>query len=939
MTTQKKLIIKIAIVMILIVGAPILYFLSLGNNPLSGEAGGTKQIAVVNEDAGAEMLDDPLDFGKEVVPLLSDESNYEWSVVSRSAAENGLANQDYDAILYIPSNFSENIMTYEELQPVKAEFKYTVSGQLNTANREKVLREIDNAAARVNGKISTLYWSYVSQDLEKVRQEFDNILQKEMEFLETISEYYRPGLESVTYDIENQKGMLENLLSSINSTPFEENVQQTQEFQENLAQFVSYVNQYQEYQISQQQLLKTLQGENIAAVMNLVSGYDPLYSNMKTYLEEQNAKLSENLQALSEQLAKNHQNVANLSDLAVEQRDEIIKLLMEVEGEQLVQYETEVIDLKNQITGSLPVVDPTKQVNNGGDNKQDKNNTTDFVASSKIAALETEREKMLALVQEISSVKEQLTQPDIKSEDTANPEKAMEEATNSSTEAVTSIMNDQLNQLSELIINVDTTIKQIQQQESQLQQQLDQSQSEVEKEVEENIPSTQEINDSIIREIERKETEIINYELLNNEKKERLEKAFSKSIGSKDADLLLNYYGAIARYESALKTSMSSGSTSQELASSVNKILGINEDGNTYLHQLQDGIPTSQEQFASLEEGIQLFFTEYMEDLDTEYDAMSKQLDAVKTSAGHVQESLDMLIAGTPRASGEALDGNALLSNQQSISQSLQSMSNAMNNITQNQQNIMSVTEELHNKAANVNADTNELSFKWSENVGTTEKYRDDIHDVLENAFVDGQKNGQIYEHLSNPLSVNSLDPTVQEDKMPPVIVLVIVLISSLLIGYFCYYFKTNKTNLRIALFVLLNLIVGLIISIYGMDIYPLTGVGSMEWTIFTILLLTAVSTVIFAGFTIGQLVGWFVNVAVIAFFVTPMLTLLASNIDYEDPMSKVYLSIQYGPESLILPASIILIVIIGIAAIVPYIVNRMKNRATNLDEEATYEG
>ncbi|BDH60322.1 hypothetical protein MTP04_04520 [Lysinibacillus sp. PLM2] len=935
MTTQKKLIIKIAIVMILIVGAPILYFLSLGNSPLADEASGTRQIAVVNEDAGAEMLDAPLDFGKEVVPILSAESNYEWSVVSRSAAENGLANQDYDAILYIPSNFSENIMTYEELQPVKAEFKYTVSGQLNTANREKVLREIENAAARVNGKISTLYWSYVSQDLEKVRQEFDNILQKEMEFLETISEYYRPGLESVTYDIENQKGMLENLLSSINSTPFEENVQQTQEFQENLEQFVSYVNQYQEYQMSQQQLLKTLQGENITAVMNLVNGYDPTYSNMKTYLEEQNVKLSENLQALSEQLAKNHQNIANLSDLVVEQRDEIIKLLMEVEGEKLVQYETEVIDLKNKITGSLPI-DPTKQVNNGGENEQ-VNNTKDFVASSKIAALETEREKLLALVQEISSVKEQLAQPEIKSEETVDPEKAMEEATNSSTEAVNSMMNDQLNQLSELINNVDSTIKQLQ--ETQLHQQFEQSQTEGEKEVEENVPSTQEINDSIIREIERKETEIINYELLNNEKKERLEKAFSKAIGSKDSDLLLNYYGALARYESALKTSMSSGSISQELASSVNKILGINEDGNTHLNQLQDGIPTSQEQFATLEEGIQLFFTEYMEDLNTEYDAMSKQLDAVKTSAGHVQESLDMLIAGTPRVSGEALDGNALLSNQQSISQSLQSMSNAMNNITQNQQNIMSVTEELHNKAANVNADTNELTFKWSENVGTTEKYRDDIHDVLENAFVDGQQNGQIYEHLSTPLSVNSLDPTVQENKMPPVIVLVIVLISSLLIGYFCYYFKTNRTNLRIALFSLLNLIVGLIISIYGMDIYPLTGAGAIEWTIFTVLLLTAVSTVIFAGFTIGQLVGWFVNVAVIGFFVTPMLTLLASNIDYEDPMSKVYLSIQYGPESLILPASIILILIIGVAATVPYIVSRMKNRVTNLDEEANYEG
>lgn len=933
MTAQKKLILKIAIVMILIVGAPILYFLSIGENPLADESGGTKQIAVVNEDTGAEMLNSPLEFGKEAVPILSTESDYDWSVVSRSVAEKGLANQDYDAILYIPSNFSENIMTYEEQQPVKSEFKYTVSGQLNTANREKVLREIDNAGARVNGKISTLYWSYVSQDLEKVREEFDSILQKEMEFLETISEYYRPGLASVTSDIENQKSMLGNLLSSINSTPFKENAQQSQELQESLAQFVNYVNQYQEYQKSQQQLLKTLQGENVTAVMDLVNGYGPLYTNKKTYLEKQNDKMSENLQTLKDQLAINNQNVANLSDLVVEQRDEIIRLLMEVEGEKLVQYETEVIHLKNQLTGSLPTVDPTQQAKNSEGNKQVKRNTNNLVASSKIAELTTEREKLLALVQEIGSLKEQMVQPVSASEDEVKQVEASEEATNSTTG-----VNDQLNQLSEVITNIESTIEHIQQQETELQQQLDQSQSELEEEVEENVPSTPEYNDSIKREIEQKETEILNNALLNDGKKERLKKVFSKTISSIDSDLLLNYYGTLVQYESTLKTSISSSKGSQELASSVNKILGINEDGNTFFHELQAGIPISQQQFATLEVGIQSFFTENLENLDSEYEAISKQLNAVVTSAGHVEESLNIMITGAPRKSEQVSDGNVLLSNQQSISQSIQSMSDAMNNITENQQNIMSVTEELHSKAANVNVDTNELAAKWDENVGTTEKYRDDIHDVLNNAFVDGQKNGQIYEHLSTPLSVNSLDPTVQEEKMPPVIVLVIVLISSLLIGYFCYYFQNNTTSVRIALFILLNLIVGLIISIYGMDIYPLTGINAIEWTIFTVLLLTAVSSIIFAGFSIGQLIGWFVNVAVITFFVTPMLTLLASNVHYEDPMSKVYLSIQYGPDSLMIPASIVLIVIIGVAAAVPYIVSRIKNRATNLDEDATYE-
>ncbi|MER2115680.1 MAG: type VII secretion protein EsaA, partial [Solibacillus isronensis] len=93
-----------------------------------------------------------------------------------------------------------------------------------------------------------------------------------------------------------------------------------------------------------------------------------------------------------------------------------------------------------------------------------------------------------------------------------------------------------------------------------------------------------------------------------------------------------------------------------------------------------------------------------------------------------------------------------------------------------------------------------------------------------------------------------------------------------------------------------------------------------------------------FAGFSVGPLVGWFVTIAVIVFFVTPMLTLLASNIDYEDPMSKVYLSIQYGPESLIIPASIVLAVLIGICAIVPFIVGKIKNRKIEQDEETIYE-
>ena len=45
------------------------------------------------------------------------------------AAENGLKSNQYEAIVYIPSDFSENIMSYDQQNPKKAEFSYQVQRQ------------------------------------------------------------------------------------------------------------------------------------------------------------------------------------------------------------------------------------------------------------------------------------------------------------------------------------------------------------------------------------------------------------------------------------------------------------------------------------------------------------------------------------------------------------------------------------------------------------------------------------------------------------------------------------------------------------------------------------------------------------------------------------------------------------------------------------------
>ena len=392
-TKKTKLAIAIIILILLIVATPFLFFLGIGENPFFDRSNGIKKIAIVNEDGGTQKREQSFDFGKEIVPIVSNDSEYEWVVVSRSAAEKGVLDREYDAAVYIPSDFSENIMTYEEQQPVKAEFKYTVSDQLNAANREKTLREVHKATARVNNKISTLYWSYVSQDLQKVRDQFDTILNKEKEFLETISEHYKPNLETVVQNIDNQKGMLENLKVAVEGqeTSVGNSADHAKQFESSLLDSLRIVEQYKEFQTANQQLLQTMQNENVKLIMNVKTEQPPRFVMMKDQLNEANEVFASNYGLLEKQLASNEKTIVELEKYASKQQQEILELLKNIEGELVLEYENEVIAKRNKVDSAATV-----QAKSGNGNKTitASTNVGNYLASSKISALEIEREKL-----------------------------------------------------------------------------------------------------------------------------------------------------------------------------------------------------------------------------------------------------------------------------------------------------------------------------------------------------------------------------------------------------------------------------------------------------------------------------------------------------------------------------------------------------------------
>ena len=58
----------------------------------------------------------------------------------------------------------------------------------------------------------------------------------------------------------------------------------------------------------------------------------------------------------------------------------------------------------------------------------------------------------------------------------------------------------------------------------------------------------------------------------------------------------------------------------------------------------------------------------------------------------------------------------------------------------------------------------------------------------LGNTYVDGQENGYAFNHFVNPLQVKSEAAVADEmKKVPPVILFIILLISSLLIGFYSH--------------------------------------------------------------------------------------------------------------------------------------------------------
>ncbi|KIU05374.1 type VII secretion protein EsaA [Bacillus subtilis] len=1037
MTEQRKSLIKLISAVIIILLLPVLFFRFIGDDPTKKAVNSTRQIAVVNEDTGVlsdEVKSDEEDksaqFGKEVAAVLGERPDYSWTVVNRSAAETGLATKKYDAIVYIPSDFSKNILSYDKDHPQKATLEFSIQDNLNAVNKEKVQRELEDAQKTMNKKMSALYWNFVSQKVDNIRGEFDKIVNKESEFQNVMYNFYKPSSNDLAGEIKQQKDLIDELKKSMNEAQgtTKEKASTAEEAKNTLKEFIDTVERYKEYQENQKKLLLAAQD---STQQQIRTGLDAIQAQQKAN------QFSERMSGLATGIgqAKTQLGIAGLAmNDAKKARQDQVPLqemgMAKIQSDLIKDYRDNVL---NQVYGLL--VEAREPITDGNESETDDQDPKEVDPEELKIDLEKQREELKNIAADIKDISDNLKEPekeeptpepdtnsgnndgdgtipndqndnsgeDNNSSDTGNDgqtdgstqdqdqQKGTDgqeqngdasdgasdsgqietgisaEQTASSDSALQIIKlaneggtgesggdggttepgnedqpgNDDISDIAKAKEQLSKASERIKKIEEELKEKEDKHNEELYKKIKElngQIDNLKDEIDELNQQHEKVFSEGIYKTIYDLESKNQL--GFTKPLKSKNISNLMKYYKYLSVYDLVLSGTIDSTAKTKAIEGkqgNVKSILALSPAESASWEALKNNTMQTDEDINSFIDGMTKFAGDYSGFIRDSQAGVLDELTKISESAAKASEQL---VTGATQESAtfsnDGLSGTMALSVQDTVGQEVLQMSDMMGSLSDRQSGIIDYTTNMQQSVNDVQAKADTLNNNWGKNVASTKLVRNDVYGILGNTLVDGQNNGYVYDYLANPLKISGEVPEEKIQTVPPVVILVIVLISSLLIGYFSSYYQNAPLLVKGALFGILNILVGLMISLFGLNIYSLPDDQTIKWSVFTILLLVASSAFIRTAFRFGSIPGWVASAAMILFYVAPLIDLIMPNFTFEDPVSKVYIDIQYGTGHLFTMGITVLLIITVIAAALPLIIRLMAEHTAESDE--TYE-
>lgn len=942
-STKNTRLLKYGVGILLILAIPIIFFQLMGVNILDLNNSNKRTIAIVNEDMGLTKDAEQVQMGVEVVSILAEDSDFGWKVMGRGAAENGLKSNQYDAIVYIPSNFTENIMSYDEQNPKKAEFAYQVQRQKTGLRKEQVLHEIEVATDRVNDKISTLYWSYIAQEMNHIKKEFTSILGKETEFLSSMSAYYKPESEILAEQMQTQKDQMVALQTTIGSANNAHNsrIENADAFGLQMNNFITYIQQYKEFQNTQRQILQQVQDDSLAKIHATAATQAEQFNQSVQKLEESNNNINEEIQKVNHVIDTNKEKFNELSELRKNEVDRQLTDLLVVQGTAIDRYNNTILDsLEKGIEAGksgnavLAAASIGTEPNQFTSIKEQLEKKAADKASVVLPGLEEQRVKVDSILTGLTSLKTKVAETDpasafISEIDILQAELGSITAALSEREATWANTNQtattDYTQASEEYVKLLENYNSIYREYESIQQ----------------IINTYPTDTARIgMEIMQKENDLLANPNVSKNQKDRLQKLFDKGAAKTDTSSLLSYYATLEQFEFTLNEG--GGSANKDailkdeiLTALLKNVVNINELELEGWTSVEESIPETELGMSDLSTTFAAIMSGYKETAEQQHASLISELNSIDEQANvllaQIQNPANMIPSGEPVATTSE---GQVMAGQQNVTSQLVTLSGMIQSLSQKQSSLVDYANDLTVKADNIKETSTEFSGKWDTNVNAMSDFDNDIQEFLANTYVDGQENGYAFNHFVNPLEVKGEAAVSDEmEKVPPVILFIILLISSLLIGYFSYQMKEGPIGLQLALTALLSILVGLIISFYSIYMYILNDHRALEWTIFTILLLLAGAAIIRAALEFGQSVGWLASVALMCLYIIPLLILAVPDINIPDVLSNVYMSIKYEPETSFIWGAVITAVIALAMLATTYFMSTNKSKASVADE------
>ncbi|WP_406842782.1 type VII secretion protein EsaA [Bacillus velezensis] len=1037
MTEQRKSLIKLIAAVVIILLLPVLFFRFIGDDPGKQKINATRQIAVVNEDMGLQTdeneEEESVHFGKEVAAALGGRPDYSWTVVNRSAAENGLAAKKYDAVVYIPSDFSKDILSYDKECPQKATLTFNIQSNLNAVNKEKVQRELEDAQKSMNKKMSALYWNFVSQKVNNVRGDFDKIVNKESEFQNVMYNFYKPSSNDLAGEIKRQKDLIDELKKSMNEAQgaAKEKLTSADEAKTTLKDFADTVERYKQYQENQKKLLMAAQEQNqkqITTGLNaikaqqaanqfstMMSGLSSGINQAQTQLDQTGSALLAAQQVREAQVPEQEHGMADIQSNLL--NNYLTQYKAQARFETLNSIQTLMKRDRQALT--VPEKDPG---DDGSDEPKEEEKPEEEKPGDLKIDLDDQRDELKRISAEINHISDGLKEPekenpapekpgqgddgensgdtdpnngtnpgeDGKTEDGTKEEQPASDNTSDqepkTVQTATAAKNvippadepaddpndsegdggtdiseakERLNQAAERIQQIEKELEEKQQTHNEeLKKRLDALDEEIQglkkqiakvekraeklqEDLEKTVEKRKQDFNTIYRMIVRTEQNILNYPSLDSGRKSALEQIFAADINTKEISDLMSYYNDLSLYEATLYHSLDAGSLPdvknrvlKAQQGEVQTVLAIKPVETASWENLKNNKMQTDEDISNFIKGMTEFSDNYSSYIRDEQAGVLDELASISDSAAKASDQLaEGAVQEAAAFSGDGLTGTMALGAQDTVGREVLQMSDTMGHLSERQSGIISYTDNMQQSVNDVQQKADTLNSNWGKNVDSTKLIRNDVYGILGNALVDGQENGYVYDYLANPLKISGEVPEDRVQNVPPVVILVIVLISSLLIGYFSSYYQQAPLLVKGALFGILNIMVGLMISLFGLNIYSLPDDQTIKWSVFTILLLAASSAFIRAAFVFSSITGWIASSALILFYVAPLIDLIMPNFTFDSPVSKVYIDIQYGTGHLFAMGVTVLAIITLIAAALPLVIRLFAEKTEESDQ------